>query len=77
MIIHEAIYSGKEKEETTTGASGMSAPLTSIMLVITEGQAVGLSACAAFKSLSPDHTGAPSGLSCTGSGPTMALVKKV
>ena len=56
----------------------MSAPLTSsIMLVITEGQAVGLSACEAFKSLSPGHRGAPSGLSYTGSGPTMVLVKKV
>lgn len=68
----------RKKKKTTTGASGMSAPLTtSIMFVITEGQAVGLSACEAFKSLSPGHTGAPSGLSCTGSGPTMALVNKV
>ena len=68
----------RKKNKTTTGASGMSAPLTSsVMLAITEGQAVGLSACAAFKSLSPDQTSVPSGLSCTGSGPIMALVKKV
>lgn len=50
--------------------------LTSVGLAIAEGQAIWLSAHAALESVCTGHTGAPSGLSCPGSGPVIVLVKR-